>query len=276
MQQIFNFLIKYKAGLVFLGLLIIGLGLTLSAHDYHNSKVISATNGITGGLFQVKTNISDYFRLASQNEVLLKENQNLQKELYHLRKAKSLKTDTTYRVKDSIYEVYTSKVIANNYAYSDNYLLINAGKKDSVEAGMAVISSLGIVGITEQVSSNYTRVISILNRNISINARLKESNHFGTLTWDSKSPYLVKLYDVPRSAKVNIGDTIVTGGRSFIFPGNIQIGIINGFELDLNRGYYDINVKLFNDMTDLGEVYLIKRKDKNEALKLLENTSKSE
>lgn len=50
-----------------------------------------------------------------------------------------------------------------------------------------------------------------------------------------------------------------------------MIGVVEDYELDLNRGYYDIRVRLFNDMTDLGEVYVIKRDDKEEALELLEN-----
>lgn len=271
MQQIFNFLIKYKAGLVFLGLLILGLSLTLTAHDYQNSKVVSAANGVTGDLFNLKTNVSDYFRLGPQNEVLLQENKNLREQLYHLQQSSYTELDTSAFSIDSVYKVYTSKVIANNYAYVDNYLLLDSGKKDSIEPGMAVLSSLGVVGITEQVSQRFTRVISILNRNTSINAKLKSSNHFGTLTWSGEDPYLTNLIDVPRSAKVNLGDTITTGGKSFIFPGEILIGVVEDYELDLNRGYYDIRVRLFNDMTDLGEVYVIKRDDKEEALELLEN-----
>ncbi|MGO1751561.1 MAG: rod shape-determining protein MreC [Psychroflexus sp.] len=276
MQQIFNFLIKYKAGLVFIGLLILGLSLTVKAHDYQNSKIISAANGVTGNLFQMKTNVSDYFRLASQNEVLLQENKNLQEELYQYRQQQLPKIDTSVVFNDTIFKVYTSKVIANNYSHTDNYLLLNSGDKDGLEPGMAVLSSLGVVGITEQVSANFTRVISILNRNISINAKLKKSNHFGTLTWVGEDPYIVNLIDVPRSAKVNVGDTITTGGKSFIFPGEVLIGTVKGFELDLNRGYYDIQIKLFNDMTDLGEIYVVKRKDKEEAMELLENTEQSE
>lgn len=276
MQQIFNFLIKYKAGLVFIGLLILGLSLTMNAHDYHNSKIISAANGVTGNLFHMKTNVSDYFRLASQNEILLQENKNLQEELYQYRQQPLTKIDTSVVFRDTIFKVYTSKVIANNYAYTDNYLLLNSGSKDSLEPGMAVLSSLGVVGITEQVSSNFTRVISLLNRNISINAKLKKSNHFGTLTWAGEDPYIVNLIDVPRSAEVNVGDTITTGGKSFIFPGEVLIGTVEGFELDLNRGYYDIRVELSNDMTDLGEIYVVKRKDKEEAMELLENTEQSE
>jgi rod shape-determining protein MreC len=67
-------------------------------------------------------------------------------------------------------------------------------------------------------------VISILNSNSQINAQLKKTFHFGSLVWDGKDPNIVQLIDVPRQAPVQIGDTIVTGGRSLIFPQGLPIG----------------------------------------------------
>ncbi len=52
---------------------------------------------------------------------------------------------------------------------------------------MGVINSLGIVGIIDNVSKNYATVISILNTKSKINAKIKHSDHFGTLTWDGKN-----------------------------------------------------------------------------------------
>jgi rod shape-determining protein MreC len=52
---------------------------------------------------------------------------------------------------------------------------------------MGVINSLGIVGI-ENTSPNYATVISILNKKSQINAKIKKSNHFGSLIWNGKIP----------------------------------------------------------------------------------------
>jgi rod shape-determining protein MreC len=51
-------------------------------------------------------------------------------------------------------------------------------------------------------------------------------------------------------------DTIVTGGQSVIFQKNI--GTIDKIEIDNQTNYYTITVRLFNDMTNLGHVYIIK------------------
>jgi rod shape-determining protein MreC len=97
---------------------------------------------------------------------------------------------------------------------------------------MGVINNLGLVGIIENTSPRYSTVISILNVKSRINAKIKKSNHFGSLIWNGKSTGFVQLIDVPRLASVRKGDTIVTGMQSEIFPENINIGTIEKIYID--------------------------------------------
>jgi rod shape-determining protein MreC len=153
---------------------------------------------------------------------------------------------------------------------SKNYLTLNIGKNDSITEDMGVITSKGIVGIIDNTSANYSRVLSILNSRSRINAQLKQSNHIGSLRWDAKSSEIVQLVDVSKFAPVKVGDTITTGGQSAIFPKGIPIGSIVSFDIDPGGDTYTISVKLFNDMTSLYHVYIIKNKDASE-IKALEN-----
>ena len=137
---------------------------------------------------------------------------------------------------------------------------------------MGVINSAGIVGIVDKTSENYATIVSILNRNSQINAKIKKTNHFGSLIWDGKSTGFVQLIDVPRLAAIRKGDTIVTGGQSVIFPENINIGTIDKIYIDNQTNYYTLNVKLFNDMTNLGHVYIIKSKNREEIINLEKQT----
>ena len=129
---------------------------------------------------------------------------------------------------------------------------------------MGVITSKGIVGIVKNTSANYSTVQSILNTNSQINTKLKKSNHFGSLIWNTKNPHIVQLIDIPRLAPLIIGDTVVTGGRSTIFPEGLLVGIINDFSLNENNNSYTLNIQLFNDMTNLEHVYIIENYDANE------------
>ena len=75
--------------------------------------------------------------------------------------------------------VYTgAKVINNNYRKNNNYLTIDKGSNHGLESDLAVINGKGIVGITKSVSGNYATVLSILNVNSRINAKLLNTDHY--------------------------------------------------------------------------------------------------
>lgn len=264
MQQLINFLIKNKNFLLFLLLFAVAFFLTVQAHSYQKSKFISSTNFLSGTLYSWSKGIDEYFNLKNTNERLKDENEKLrnQIEVYRKKDMKEVFTDSTSF--ESPYKFRSAEVLANRYSHKDNYILLNAGKSDSLAADQGVITDRGIVGIVESSSSNYSRVISILNSKSSISASLKKSDHFGSLTWNGKDPNIVQLVDVPRLAKLQKGDSIVTNGRSFIFPKGIPIGKIKDFELDAAKSYYKIQIELFNDMTNVGFVYVIENENKQE------------
>lgn len=269
MQQIILFLIKYKTDLVFTLLLILAFKLTFQAHTYHNNKFISSANYITGNVLETSEHVGRYFDLKLQNEKLLEENKALRYQLFNDSKPEDTLIEDMDVIADTLYNIKKATVISNYYDKKDNYLLLKGGKKEGIKKDFGVISSKGIIGIVVDTSEDYARVISILNTNTSINAKLKKTYHFGTLSWDGKDPNRMSLIDVPRSAPVEKGDTIATGGRSLIFPEDIPIGVISDFELDQNAGYYKISVSLFNDMTNLKGVYVIEHTKKEEAYQLL-------
>ena len=275
MQQIFNFILKNSNRLLFLLLLVISLSLTIQSHSYHKSKIISSANFFTGGIYERVNNINEYFSLKSQNEELALENARLKSLLFNQKDTTKLpEIDTIKGVKKT--DIIVSKVIRNSYSVFENYLTINNGSASGIKRNMGVINSAGIVGIVDKTSKNYATIISILNVKSQINAKIKKSNHFGSLVWNGKSTGFVQLIDVPRLAGVRKGDTIVTGGQSIIFPENIGIGTIEKVYIDDVTNYYTLDIKLFNDMTNLGHVYIIKNKDADEITHLENQTKKDE
>jgi rod shape-determining protein MreC len=185
-------------------------------------------------------------------------------------------TDTTFIDSTSFtskYRFTPASVIKNSYALTTNMLLIDKGVNDGLKEDLGVVTSKGIVGIIENLSGGYSSIISIINTNSKINAQLTKTDHFGTLEWDTRSPEFVQLVDVPKIAEANlsIGDTIITGGRSTIFPKGIPIGQVTDFQLDSAEDFYTIEVKLFNDMTNIGHVYVIENIDAEEIKNLLTN-----
>lgn len=274
MQQIFNFIFKNSNRLLFLLLLGISLGLTIQSHSFHRSKIISSANFLSGGVYEKINDASEYLNLRTQNDALALENAQLKSILFKTKDTVAIqKLESLKGVGPD--DIVVSKVIHNSYSVHENYLTLNSGSLQGVKPDMGVINSLGIIGIIDNTSPKYSTVISILNVKSQINAKIKKSNHFGSLVWNGKSTGFAQLIDVPRLAAIRKGDTIVTGGQSVIFPENINIGTINKIYIDNKTNYYTLDIKLFNDMTNLGHVYIIKSKDREE-LNNLEKRNKDE
>ncbi|WP_420552455.1 rod shape-determining protein MreC [Tenacibaculum aiptasiae] len=272
MQQLIYFLQKYKHFLFFLFLEIIAVALIINNHSFHRSKFISSTNFITGGLYNKSSEISEYLNLKDQNNILAKENTLLRNKLEKIYAI--IDTTNITSVSDSLYpnqqyKYINGKITNNSYNKSNNFITINRGSKNGVSTEMAVINSKGVIGITDNVSGKFARVQSILNSKSRINASFKNNNHFGTLTWNGKDYNTVQLTDIPRQAIFKVGDTIITGGKSTIFPKGIPIGTILEVPEKLSASN-TIDVKLFNDMSNLGHIYVIINLDKKE-IKTVEN-----
>ena len=265
MQQIIKFLLRFQVGILFLILFSVALALTINAHSYHQDKYISSTNVISSFFFDIRYDIVSYFNLEKENKALQNENSYLQKFIYNKGELTSEEIEI-----DSSFTVYASKVISNSYRKSKNHILITGGENDSIFKNYGVSIPNGILGIVEDTSADYSKVISILNTKLSINAKFKDNFQFGSLHWDGVSHEFMQLNDIPRSAKFNIGDTIVTGGNSLIFPKDLLIGSVESFKLDKNQGYFSIQIKLFADMTNVNEAYIIIPKKIKQAQQLLD------
>jgi rod shape-determining protein MreC len=269
MQQILNFILKNSYRVLFLLLLGFSIYFTIQSNSYHKSRTITSANNIAGYVYEKEDAVNKYFKLEATNIELAKENALLKQLLFN-------KKDTLLEAPIDLpknllqYEIIQAKVIKNSFNKQNNYLSLNGGKKNGIKEEMGVINSKGVIGIIEKTSENYATVLSILSKEkaIKINAKIKNTNHFGTITWDGKNTGFVQLIELPRLANIKKGDTIVTGGTSVIFPENIPIGKIEKAYTEKNTNYYTIQVRLFNDMTNIGYVNIINNTKKEEYINL--------
>jgi len=272
MQLLIYFFRKYRFFLFFLLLEIIAFSLIVRNLTFHRSKFFNSANALAGSFYKKSTTVNDFLNLRNENDLLIEENLFLKSKLSNF---SSKESPSSMSVTDSVYETqytYKSGIIINNKFINDfNYITINLGEKDSVFSEMAVCNHKGIIGITDVVSNKYARVISILNKNSRINAKPKNNNHFGTLKWDGKDYKTVQLEDIPRQANLKVGDTIITGGMSAIFPEGLPIGEIKSIHTGATS--LEIEVSLFNDMSNIRNIYVISNFDKSEIreLEIIEN-----
>ncbi len=264
MQQIINVLIKNKNFVVFVFLLIFSTFFFKNQSFYHETKLNSFRTSLSGKVFYLNSLFKEYFSLKKQNEALINENKKLKEIILNKESVDDLNSKEKFK-----FEIINAKIIKNNIKSSRNFIILNKGKSDGVEVEMGVISSNGIVGIVNSVSENYSNIISVLNRDLSINAKHKISNAFGSLNWNGIKPERLQLFDIASINNLNIGDTIVTGGMSTYFPEDILIGTIADYEIIKENGYYKIEIDLSNSIGNLNTVYIINNKHKDE-IKVIE------
>lgn len=273
MQQIIYFISKNSTKLLFLLLLVVSLYLTVQTHSYHQSQMLHSANLISGTIYEKTNSITEYLHLKDENDRLAEENAKMKQILYN----SELIVDSNFALNPEVrfaqdYKLFHAKIIKNSFYKKDNYLTIKGGQINGVKKDMGVINSKGVIGIIENVSKHYATVQSILNTQTKIGAKISNTNHFGTITWDGKNTGFVQLIDIPKLAQLHKGDSIVTGGISTIFPENVPVGVIDKVFTSKNSNFYTINVRLFNDMTNISSIYLIENVNIKEINQLEEET----
>ena len=269
MGRLLALLLKWRSEVLLVILLAIALGLTVTQSSHQKAVWLSSSNQFLGSIHSFKATTVSYFSLKKRNQQLQEDNAALRAALYQAQFEKAL-IDGSMLMSDSLnpYAVIPAKVVKNSVVRERNYLTLNKGTQQGVYADMGVITDQGVVGIIEQSSANFSTVLSLLHEDSSINASIKGSNYFGSLVWNGKRFDRCQLFDIPKTAEIQIGDSIVTGGMSSIFPPGILIGQVSQFTIVENSSFYTIEVSLSNNMANLSQVYTIDNRLKEERLTL--------
>ncbi len=274
MRSLIKFILKYHFLILFILIQLLCFSLIVKYNNYHKASFFNSSKSVFAWFYDEFHSITSYFSLKHTNNELLAENKHLYNLLISNYKKNKIKTweinDTAFSQK---YFFNVAEVVNNSVNKQRNYITINAGKKQGIQPEMAVISPAGVVGIIKESSGNYSVVIPLLNKNLSISAKLKKSNYFGSVSWSGEDYRKCTLNEIPFHVDINTGDTIVTSGYSAIFPKGIMIGTIHEFSIPEGESFYNISVSLSVDFKNLDYVYIINNLLKNEQ-KELENTIK--
>ena len=132
---------------------------------------------------------------------------------------------------------------------------------------MSVVSANSVAGVVVGCSRNYSVVMSLLNLDFKLSARIKSNGYFGSLSWDGRDYRYAVLSEIPQHVLVNVGDTIETTGYSAIFPEGVMVGTVRDYE-KFGGDFYKISVSLITDFKKLHFVDVIGNMKKTEQLEL--------
>lgn len=278
MRNIFIFIRIYFTFLFFLFLMGLSFYMLFRYNRYHHTAYSAVANEISGSISKRYNNVEYYFQLKRTNDSLVKANEFLYNQLrqdYEIADTvDKIAIDTL--IADSVkkprkYLYMQAKVIRNSVSLYNNYLELHRGNLQQVEPDMGVIDiNNAVVGTVVEVSNNYSVVMSLLHEQSNLSARLKKGGETGIVVYDGKTPGILYLKDISKSAKINAGDTVVTSGFSDKFPGGLPIGYVKDIINDKSSSTFTVRLKPAANFENLQYCYIINNLQILEPQKLME------
>jgi rod shape-determining protein MreC len=268
MRNLIRFILTYHFFFLFLIFEALSLILLFNYNHFQRAKFINASQRVTGFVYEKIDMLDEYLSLKQTNQELAIENAKLNNILQRAYRSDEI---FFYGEYDSIYSqqyFYTSaRIINNSVNKQHNFLTLNKGSEAGIRPEMAVIATNGIVGVVNGVSKRFSTVMSLLNTNLRVSAKVKKNDAFGSLAWDGLDHREVVLYDIPYHIDIAKGDTVVTSGFSTIYPEGIMVGTVKDFEVK-GGNFYVIRVQLTTDFKRLTYVNVVSNLRKDEQLEL--------
>ena len=241
----------------------ISMVLLFRFNSFQGSVWFSAANSMVASVNGAYSDVISFFNLEKVNRQLTDQNIALQRETEVLRQALATATkDTTMterlmREKLVGYNMVPATVVSNSAERTNNYLVINRGTADGIRPEMGVIGGGGVVGIVYLVGPHHSLVIPVTNRKSSISCRVRGQNYFGYLQWDGSSMLSAYVDDVPRYARVKVGQAVETSGYSAVFPPGIFVGRVRKISNSSDGQSYRLDVTLGTNFANLRDVSVV-------------------
>lgn len=209
MRNIFLFVRRYFNFILFLLLQGFSIYMIARYSNFHKAIFSNTANQFTGKINKGYDRIEYYFQLKKTNDSLVAANE----KLYNKLKADFELPDTSSNfLIDSIqidsmerfrkYHYYPAKVVYNSVSMQNNFIVLGRGASQNVKEGMGIIDpNSGVVGIVTEASADYAVVMSLLHKDSHLSGKLLKGGETGTLSWDGKTPNIIALNGIPRSAK---------------------------------------------------------------------------
>lgn len=262
MRTLIGFILKNYFLLLFLFFEALSFFLIYHTANYQRQSIISVSSGVTGRMNEIYTDITGYFRLSRENEILARENARLRS---------LIPTDTVkYPQHDTAFSYISAKVVSNSIHKRNNYFILNKGQNHGIETEMGIISPGGVAGIIVSTSRNFATAMSVLNKDSRISGRIKKNGQLVNVVWDGRDYRIGKVVDIPTHLDLFPGDTIITSGNSLIFPEGLPIGTIREYFVNRDQLFNSASLEFATDFNSLYYVYVIGNRNMQELKKLTE------
>ncbi len=155
--------------------------------------------------------------------------------------------------------VLSAQVIGRDPTGWFESVIIDKGKNSGLKVNMPVVNARGVVGRLVSVSSNYAKVLLIIDQNSGVDSIIQRSRDRGIVKGFSSK--ICKLDYVVKTSDVVEGDMVITSGLGRVFPKGLPVGKV--VEVVNKPGDFFKHIKLrpMVDFSKLEELLVILKED---------------
>lgn len=232
------------------------------------TPIIESINGFCNS-------VKSYWAGIRNIDQLLKENNDLKKEVSHYRiqvllneyyKNENIRLRELLSFKGQLsFESIGARVIGYSTTSWDNRFIINQGSKDGVEERMPVITYDGaLVGRIEYVGANSSQVLLCNDSEYAVGGIVErvDSRAIGVVKGQVNRPYTNVMENISwntssEEGDIRVGDQIVTSGLSNSYPKGLPIGKVVSVENDNYGLSQKADIELYMNMKTIEEILII-------------------
>ena len=146
----------------------------------------------------------------------------------------------------------SAAVIGNSASTWFQSLTIDKGKDDGIRKGMAVISSVGIVGQVVAVAPRSAKVLLITDRSSGVDVISQRSRARGIVSGSLDDGPVMQY--VKRDEDIQKGDRLITSGLDGIFPKGLLVGTVGKVRKESHGHFQHVEVALAVNPARIEEV----------------------
>ncbi|WP_312811359.1 rod shape-determining protein MreC [Sedimentibacter sp.] len=212
--------------------------------------------------------VQDIVRMREENNMLTDTVHELQETVRILENIvnKSEALETEYEMKKNLkYDYTVGQVIALDDSNWFSRVTLDKGEKDGIKKNDIVIHAveteagvvqIGLVGVVTQTSSNWAKVVTLLDESCKISFRDINTDESGILQGSVDGT--ITGYFFNSKAQVNKDDSLVTSGIGEIYIPDIYIGKVTEIVPTTDASTQRIVINPAVEFTKLNRVYVLK------------------
>ena len=140
--------------------------------------------------------------------------------------------------------------------FEQDFILINKGRQDGVEEGMAIIDFHNVlIGRIEEIYTNQSKVFLVSNNNIKFSVEIEGKKINGLAKGRGDGEMFLDL--VPKDEEIISGDLITTAGFEEGFPQGLLVGRIGEVEKTDLAPFQKANIELLSDIKEQNNLLII-------------------